>query len=187
MKELDKGLAISLQGAGARRALAAFHQQMRAWGVALPRVRPLVLDFGLRDFARRGLIELWIANETRAGYCGKYLFLSDGQTCPRHRHARKHETFFVVRGRVRMTCGGRSRVMKEGDVLPVPPGRFHTFTGVGPALLLELSTPCRIEDNDFADPAIAIGRHGTLRDRPQRRAHARAKPAAQRGQGRRMG
>jgi hypothetical protein len=47
-------------------------------------------------------------------------------------------------------------------VLPVEPGVFHCFTGVGPALLLELSMPCVVEDNEFADPHIPIGRrrHG---------------------------
>jgi len=91
-------------------------------------------------------------------YCGKYLFVFDGQTCPEHGHRRKHETFFVVKGKVRMRCGGRAKVMTEGDVLPVPPGRKHSFTGIGPALLLELSMPCEIADNSFSNPRIPIGR-----------------------------
>ena len=36
--------------------------------------------------------------------------------------------------------------------------RGFSFTGDGPALLLELSTPCEISDNDFADDRIPIGR-----------------------------
>lgn len=158
MDELKKGLAISLRGAEARRALIPFREQIKAWGVALPPVTPLVLDFGLGAFARTGLIELWIANERKAGYCGKYLFVFDGQTCPEHRHVRKHETFFVIKGRVRMRCGSRTWTMKEGDVLPVPPGRPHRFTGIGPALLLELSTPCEVADNRFTNPRIPIGK-----------------------------
>ena len=157
MDELKKGLEISLQGGAARRALRAFQKQVRAWGVALPPVQPLVLDFGLGEYEKTGLIEYWIANEARAGYCGKYLFVFDGQTCPEHRHRTKHETFFVVKGRVRMRCGGRTRVMKEGDVLPVPPGCKHSFTGIGPALLLELSMPCKVTDNYFSNRQIPIG------------------------------
>ena len=42
--------------------------------------------------------------------------------------------------------------------LVVPPGRRHRFTGVGPALLLELSMPCEIADNDFTNRKIPIGR-----------------------------
>jgi len=155
MDELKKGLSICLpEGATRRAALAAFRRHIRAWGVALPPVPPLVLDFGLGDFARTGLIEYWIANERKAGYCGKYLFVFDGQTCPEHRHQRKHETFFVVKGRVRMRLAGRSKRLAEGAVCAVPPGCRHQFTGVGPALLLELSMPCEIADNQFSDRRI---------------------------------
>jgi len=157
MDELDKGLAISISGPQREAALEAFHEQVQAWGVALPPVEPLVLDFGLGDFAKTGLIEYWIANEMAAGYCAKYLFVFDGQTCPQHRHARKHETFFVIKGRMLITYGDRTFEMGESEVLPVSPGTFHSFTGIGPALLLELSMPSEIDDNDFADPRIPIG------------------------------
>ena len=157
MEELDKGLAISLCGAEAENAVTATLAQMERWGLSPPPVEPLVLDFGLKDFARIGLVEYWIANETRPGYCGKYLFVVDGQTCPMHRHRRKHETFFITKGRVRMTLDGVQREMAEGDVLPVEPGKPHSFTGIGPALLLELSMPCEIDDNYFEDRNIPIG------------------------------
>ncbi len=159
MDELDKGLAISLRGTAAEEALERCRKVLAAWQVAMPDVQPLVLDFGLGDFAGTGLIEYWIANEAEAGYCGKYLFVFEGQTCPLHRHARKMETFFVVKGRLLVNYGERQLVLNEGDVLPVQPGHFHSFTGEGgPALLLELSMPCQVQDNDFADERIPIGR-----------------------------
>ena len=157
MKELAKGIEIGLKGTAARQAIRRFKAQLRKWRLAMPAIPPLVLDFGLGDFSRIGLIEYWIANEEQAGYCGKYLFVSGGQTCPTHRHKEKHETFLLVKGRVRMRSGGRVQLMKEGDVLPVPRGRYHSFTGAGPALLLEISTPCAIADNYFADRRIPIG------------------------------
>jgi mannose-6-phosphate isomerase-like protein (cupin superfamily) len=157
MDELQRALDIALAGPQAERALADFQRQIAAWNVALPPVSPLVLDFGLGEFPVTGLIEYWIANEAQAGYCGKYLFVFDGQTCPLHRHRRKHETFFLVRGRVRMTLDGASREMREGDVLPVAPGQLHSFTGIGPALLLELSMPCEVDDNLFDNVNIPIG------------------------------
>lgn len=163
MDELNKGLTVAFTGPAARRALAACRRQLKTWGVALPAVTPLVLDFGLGRFDRIGLIEYWLANEARAGYCGKYLFVFDGQTCPEHRHRVKHETFFVVQGRVRMRSGGRTWIMKPGDVYRVPRGRAHRFTGIGPALLLELSTPCQVDDNYFTDRRIPIG--GNFRQR----------------------
>ncbi len=158
MDELEKGLAISLHGQARADAIDTCRRWMETWQVALPPAEPLVLDFGLGKFGETGLVEYWIANETEAGYCGKYLFVVDGQTCPQHRHHTKHETFFVIKGRVRMAYGDQVLEMGEGDVLPVVPGRFHRFTGIGPALLLELSSPCKIDDNQFSDPRIPIGK-----------------------------
>jgi len=118
-----------------------------------------VLDFGLGEFEKTGLIEYWIANEVEAGYCGKYLFVFDGQTCPLHHHHDKLETFFIVRGSVLMDYSGSQRVMKAGDVLRMDTGQVHAFTGKGPALLLEVSKPCLVDDNYFADRRIPIGRN----------------------------
>jgi mannose-6-phosphate isomerase-like protein (cupin superfamily) len=157
MDELDKGLSISIAEEQSVPILEAFHAQMVAWDVAMPPVTPLVLDFGLGDFVKVGLIEYWIANEVDAGYCGKYLFVFDGQTCPAHHHAEKHETFLVVKGVVAMHYGGRTFEMGPGDVLPVDQGTDHSFTGRGPALLLEVSKPCHISDNYFANTDIPIG------------------------------
>jgi mannose-6-phosphate isomerase-like protein (cupin superfamily) len=63
----------------------------------------------------------------------------------------------MVKGQVRMVCGGRTWSMGTGEVLPVPPGVQHAFTGLGPALLLEVSMPCIVDDNVFADERIPIG------------------------------
>jgi len=161
MDELTAGLKIAVTGAVRAQALAAFKKQLALWNVAMPPVKPLVLDFGLNKFDHTGLIEYWIANEAAVGYCGKYLFVFDGQTCPEHRHQVKHETFFVVQGRCRMSSGRRRWMMKPGDVFVVPCGQYHSFTGQGPCLLLELSTPCEIADNDFRNPSIPIGQRHT--------------------------
>ncbi len=149
MDELEKGLDISVCRTVCREALAKFSDQIKKWDVTMPPVEPLVLDFGLGDFYKSGLIEYWIANEVGAGYCGKYLFVFDGQACPKHYHKEKHETFFVVKGRIRMDYDDKSFEMKAGDVLPVECHKQHGFTGIGPALLLEISKPCIIEDNYF--------------------------------------
>jgi len=155
--EHEKGLALALQGRERERALEAFQAQMAQWGVVMPPVEPMVVDFRLGDFMHTGLIEYWIANEIEAGYCGKFLFVFDGQTCPLHHHKDKHETFFILHGRALITVNGESREMQPGDVLPVPPGAVHSFTGIGPMLLLEVSRACTIADNYFEDPTIPIG------------------------------
>lgn len=164
MDELKKGLSLSVTGEQADRALCDCLRQVRQWGLSLPDIEPLVLDFGLRDFENSGLIEFWIANETQAGYCGKFLFVFGGQTCPEHRHQHKHETFYLIKGQLQVRLGGKDYDLVEGDVLPVPVGKPHGFTGIGPALILELSMPCEIEDNEFSNPAIPIGRGYSSRD-----------------------
>jgi mannose-6-phosphate isomerase-like protein (cupin superfamily) len=157
MDQLEEGLAISIGGPEAEAALAAFGAQMENWGLAAPDVPPLVLDFGMGDFARYGLIEYWIANELDAGYCGKYLYVSDGQTCPEHHHQQKMETFFIVKGAVDVLLDGEQRRLTEGDVLPVKQGMKHSFTGAGPCLLLEISRPCVVADNTFTDSRVPYG------------------------------
>jgi len=154
VQELEKGLSISLTGPDAERVLAACARQIKAWGLVMPPVEPLVLDFGLGQLNRFGLIEYWIANEVQAGYCGKYLFVFDGQRCPAHSHRVKHETFLLVRGCLRVILGGEPLVLRPGQVLPVPPGKVHSFQGEGNSLLLELSMPCEVGDNFFEDARI---------------------------------
>ncbi|MFH0963060.1 MAG: cupin domain-containing protein [Planctomycetota bacterium] len=148
-------LDVELAGRPRAQALARCARQVAVWKLTMPLVRPLVLDFALGDFPSTGLIEFWVANALDAGYCGKFLFLFDRQTCPTHRHRMKHETFFVVKGSVRMRTDRRSRVLGEGAVLAVPPGVFHSFTAVGPALLLEVSQPSIRHDNFFKDKRVA--------------------------------
>ncbi len=157
MRELNKARSIGFAGLPAKQALRAFAKQLRAWDFTMPAVQPLVLDFGLGDFYRVGLIEYWITNEVNAGYCGKFLFVFDHQTCPRHHHREKLETFFIVKGIVEMDYDGTVRRMKPGDVLLVECGKPHQFRGIGPALILEISKPCLVADNYFADSNIPIG------------------------------
>ncbi len=75
---------------------------------------PLSLDFGLNRFREIGETESGVANEQGHGYRGKFLFVFDGQTCPCHHHNVKHETFFVVKDRIRMRVGDEERTMCEG-------------------------------------------------------------------------
>jgi len=63
----------------------------------------------------------------------------------------------VMKGAVRMLIDGEEKVLNEGDTLVMPPGQRHSFTGMSPALLLEVSMPSRRNDNFFADPGIGDG------------------------------
>jgi mannose-6-phosphate isomerase-like protein (cupin superfamily) len=151
---------FQVTGERRQRALTRCHQVIRDWGLTMPDVEPLVLDFGLGRFEEIGEIEFWVANEEASGYCGKFLYVDDAQTCPYHEHATKHETFFVLKGQVSMVIDDRERVLKQGEILVMPPGQRHSFTGIGPALLLEVSMPSTRGDNFFADRSI--GDDGTI-------------------------
>jgi mannose-6-phosphate isomerase-like protein (cupin superfamily) len=152
--------AVEIQGEERQKALDAFKTYLAGWQLSMPEVVPLFLHFGLNDFYHTGLVEYWVANETTLGYCGKFLFVFDGQTCPFHAHKMKHETFFVVKGCVRMKTDNQEMLLKQGDRLVMPPGVGHSFTGVGPALLLEVSLPSILQDNFFTDKRI--GNNGVI-------------------------
>jgi mannose-6-phosphate isomerase-like protein (cupin superfamily) len=152
--------AIEVQGSEREHVLAEIGKQITSWGLTLPAVTPLPLHFGLNRFEEIGETEFWVANETGHGYCGKFLFVFDGQTCPYHRHRVKHETFFIVKGTLKMKVGEEERMMREGDLLVMPPGLGHSFTGVGPALVLEISMPSVPKDSFFDE--TQIGEHGVI-------------------------
>lgn len=151
---MSKYANVELSDPERAQVLAEVRAQIAAWGLTMPDVTPLPLDFGLGRFREVGETEFWIANDEEHGYCGKFLFVLDGQTCPHHEHAVKHETFFVVKGAITMRVGEELRTMRQGDTLVMPPGVGHSFTGLGPALILEVSTPSVRRDNFFADRGI---------------------------------
>jgi N-acetylneuraminate synthase len=157
MDELEKGLAVALHGEAAEKAASRIRRHVESWGLRLPDITPIALDFGLGDFERIGEVEFWIANEAEGGYCGKLLFVWPGQTCPKHYHEVKLETFFIVRGRIEMEYDGAVREMRTGDVLRAEPWKSHRFTGIEPTLILEVSKPSVVADNFFEDTRIPIG------------------------------
>jgi mannose-6-phosphate isomerase-like protein (cupin superfamily) len=152
--------AIEVLGEARDKTLADIRTQITSWGLTLPAVTPLPLHFGLNNFSKTGETEFWVVNETEHGYCGKFLFVFDGQTCPYHHHQVKHETFFVMKGTLRMKIGQEERLMREGDLLVMPPGLGHSFTGVGPALILEISMPSVPGDSYFEEKSI--GANGVI-------------------------
>ncbi len=146
---------FELSGEEREKALADAGAVIGAWGLAMPSQRTLAIHFGLGRFSEIGEIEYWIANDEEKGYCGKFLFLFDGQRCPSHHHAIKDETFFIVKGVVEMTADGATFTMREGDTFKMLPGVEHTFRAVsGPSFVLEVSQPSIRNDNFFADKAI---------------------------------
>ena len=152
--------SFELSGKEKKEALKKCCAVLEEWKIKMPSVEPIVLDFGLNDFCRTGLIEFWMANEEKEGYCGKFLFLFDEQTCPYHHHNFKHETFFIVKGKVLIKIAEKEFLMEEGDTFVMNRGVVHSFTGEGNSLILEASKPCIPGDNIFKNKKI--GKDGII-------------------------
>jgi quercetin dioxygenase-like cupin family protein len=147
---------ISLQGKEREEVLRRIEATVASWGLKLPDTPPEPLHFGYADFARIGETEFNINNNVEQGYCGKFMFLFEGQTCPMHQHRIKHETFFVVKGRIRMELDGRRFVMGQGDTQVVEQNARHEFSALEDSLILESSKPDLVDDSIFDDPSINL-------------------------------
>ncbi len=143
------------------KALSDAKKVIDSWGLAMPSETPLTPHFGLKDFYNIGEIEYLIINNEEKGYCGKYIFLFQNQRCPCHSHNTKDETFFIVKGVVSMTADKKTFEMNAGDIFRMLAGVKHTFMAAGgPALVLEVSQPSKLNDNFFENKKI--GKNGTL-------------------------
>lgn len=146
---------LELQDAERDEALSKCKKIVHNWGLKLPDVEPSPLHFGLHDFNHIGHIEYDIVNNTEEGYCGKFIFMFKGQVCPWHYHVKKHETFFIVKGRVEMETENEKVIMNQGDRKTISQGIKHTFTALeGDALILESSKPDLVDDSLFLDEKI---------------------------------
>ncbi len=156
MTEAEIIAQISLQGEEREQALQRIHQVVASWGLKLPDVPPDPLHFGYHDFYRIGETEFNINNNVEQGYCGKFMFLFAGQTCPLHFHRKKHETFFIVKGKVDMELAGKKYILNQGDRLIVDQFAKHQFTALEDSLILESSKPDLVDDSIFEDQKINL-------------------------------
>ena len=148
---------FELKGECRKKAINDCLRQIKSWGLRMPAEPPMIRHFGLNDFYNTGEIEFWICNNTAEGYCGKFIFLFSGQTCPRHFHRIKHETFFVLRGKIKLNLRGKNINLDAGRVAAIPLESGHYFTAIsGPALVLEISKPSLHRDSYFDNTKIGI-------------------------------
>lgn len=95
--------------------------------------------------------EVWYARAKR--YVGKIIVINKGQRLSRQFHKTKHETVYVLKGRLRLQLGRKTSVRRPGFAATIPPKTIHRFSApYGPVTLLEVSTPevfdvVRLEDD----------------------------------------
>lgn len=145
---------LALQGKEKELILKKINRTVEGWDLKLPDVPADALHFGYNDFERIGETEFNINNNVEEGYCGKFIFMFKGQTCPMHHHRIKHETFFIVKGKVDMTLGGKKYILHQGDRLVVDQKVKHMFTAMDDSLILESSKPDLVDDSIFDDQMI---------------------------------
>jgi quercetin dioxygenase-like cupin family protein len=67
--------------------------------------------------------ELWLANDEKENYCGKLLYIKKGHSSSMHYHSLKHETFYILRGKLELelidtqTTEKNVVIMEEGEIL----------------------------------------------------------------------
>lgn len=154
MNESEILSMLTLQGKEKELVLEKIKSVVESWGLKLPDVPADALHFGYNEFARIGETEFNINNNVEHGYCGKFMFLFAGQTCPMHHHRKKHETFFIVKGKVGMELSGKKYILHQGDTLVVDQLARHKFTALEDSLILESSKPDLVDDSIFEDQSI---------------------------------
>ncbi|MBI3288715.1 MAG: cupin domain-containing protein [Elusimicrobia bacterium] len=75
-------------------------------------------------------------------YVGKILVIEKGHRLSLQYHRKKHESLYVLRGRLGLRLGRTTRIVGPGSAFSIPPGTIHRFEAPkGRVTLIEVSTP----------------------------------------------
>ena len=74
-------------------------------------------------------------------YAGKILVINKGKRLSLQYHRRKHESLYVLKGKLTLRLGKKTLTAGPGDAFTVAPGTIHRFESHhGRVTLLEVST-----------------------------------------------
>lgn len=88
--------------------------------------------------------EVWLANHEK--YCGKLLEFNAGASFSMHYHMLKHETFYVLKGSLKLELYDLSDAteheveLKQGSITEIPAGNPHKLTALEDSVVIEIST-----------------------------------------------
>ena len=93
--------------------------------------------------------EVWYAHTDR--YAGKILEVDAGHSLSLQKHVVKHETLFLLSGRMTFTRDGDVFEWTPGTAIEIPPDTVHRMEAIEDSVILEVSTPelddvVRLED-----------------------------------------
>ena len=75
-------------------------------------------------------------------YVGKILVIEKGHRLSLQLHRRKHESLMVLRGRLKLLLGKKTKILGPGTAFTVAPKTIHRFEAPkGRVTLIEVSTP----------------------------------------------
>lgn len=75
-------------------------------------------------------------------YVGKILVIEKGHRLSLQMHRRKHESLMVLRGRLKLRLGSKTKTVGPGTAFTIPPRTIHRFAALkGRVTLIEVSTP----------------------------------------------
>jgi mannose-6-phosphate isomerase-like protein (cupin superfamily) len=75
-------------------------------------------------------------------YVGKILVIEKGHRLSLQFHRVKHESLMVLRGRLKLRLGTKTRTVGPGAAFTIPPKTIHRFEAAkGRVTLIEVSTP----------------------------------------------
>jgi mannose-6-phosphate isomerase len=75
-------------------------------------------------------------------YAGKLLVIERGRRLSLQYHRRKHESLYVLKGRLTLRLGRATRTLGPGAAVAIPPRTVHRFEARGGRVtLVEVSTP----------------------------------------------
>jgi len=83
--------------------------------------------------------EIWYAHNQH--YAGKVVELPAGHQVSLHLHRLKHETLYLLAGRVNVTWGDSQFLLAPGEAVTVPPQTVHRLQALEDSVVLEASTP----------------------------------------------
>mgnify|MGYP001246775315 CR=1 FL=1 len=123
--------------------------------VTLPKNIKLEIShhYGLKNFNKFGLSMITIVNEK---YCKKLLFLINNQSHPKQYHKKKHESFFLLYGKIKVELNSKSFILKPGDIINIPAQVKHFFKDISEngSVIEELSTTSKKNDSFYIDKKI---------------------------------
>jgi mannose-1-phosphate guanylyltransferase len=73
-------------------------------------------------------------------YIGKILEVNAGHSLSLQYHRQKHETMYILEGKIIMTLGKQRNIKNVGDVIEIPPMMIHRVEAAIDSKILEVSS-----------------------------------------------